>query len=229
MSEFARNATYNLLHGAKRGLLPTEEQQLFRALVAQRTIVIRLEKLRSRSPAQQTDLRQARERHLALRNQIVESNLPLAVSVARRCRARNVDFEDLVSIALEKMLLLVDSFDPERGYRFSTYACTAMFRALSRAGQTEMKKWGAKCQGEPTDDVLAREDAGSEVRDLIQGALETASLDDLEAFIIRMRFGLGDAEPKSLEELGLIVGLGKERVRQIQERALVKLRGVLRS
>lgn len=220
------SAFANLLEDAPRGMDPEEEIRLFRLLVEQRLLIAQLEAKTRRSRAENTALREARERHLAIRNLIIESNLPLAISAARRSRARNVDPEELASIMLEKLVDVVDHFDPERGFKFSTFACTAMHRAANRAGQVEARKWGGS--SEPTENDLAREpDDSEDLRDKVAVAMAAAELSDLEAFVVRMRFGLGEAEPKSLEELGLIIGLGRERIRQILVVSMGKLRTVL--
>ncbi len=170
-----------------------------------------------------------------MREQIAETNLALVLAMAKRTRMSEVDFADLVSEGNMALLRAVDKFDCERGFKFSTYACRAILKAFSRQGM-KLSKYRQRF---PTDfdpkleksnhldtkrsDFVS--DAASEVKRIV---LENqAALTDIERTVINHRFRLqGETEdkPMTLEQVGQIIGVTKERVRQIQNKALEKIR-----
>jgi RNA polymerase sigma factor (sigma-70 family) len=170
-----------------------------------------------------------------VREQIAETNLALVLAMAKRTRMSEVDFADLVSEGNMALLRAVDKFDAGRGYKFSTYACRAILKAFSRQGM-KLSKYRQRF---PTDfdPKLERsnyletkradfeKDAAEEVKRIV---LENrADLTDVERTVIEHRFGLesGDNEkPMTLEQVGQIIGVTKERVRQIQNKAMEKIR-----
>ncbi len=172
-----------------------------------------------------------------LREQIAETNLALVLAMAKRTRMSEVDFADLVSEGNMALLRAVDKFDCERGFKFSTYACRAILKAFSRQGM-KLSKYRQRF---PTDfdpklersnflDTKRSEfqtDAASEVKRIV---LENhADLTDIERTVIEHRFRLdqeepADEKPMTLEQVGQIIGVTKERVRQIQNKALEKIR-----
>ncbi|MEX2217699.1 MAG: sigma-70 family RNA polymerase sigma factor [Phycisphaerales bacterium] len=170
-----------------------------------------------------------------IREQIAETNLALVLAMAKRTRMSEVDFADLVSEGNMALLRAVDKFDAGRGYKFSTYACRAILKAFSRQGM-KLSKYRQRF---PTDfdPKLERsnfletkrntfeKDAAEEVKRIV---LENrADLTDVERTVIEHRFGLesGDGEkPMTLEQVGQIIGVTKERVRQIQNKAMEKIR-----
>jgi RNA polymerase primary sigma factor len=170
-----------------------------------------------------------------IREQIAETNLALVLAMAKRTRMSEVDFADLVSEGNMALLRAVDKFDAGRGYKFSTYACRAILKAFSRQGM-KLSKYRQRF---PTDfdPKLERsnfleikrdsfeKDAAEEVKRIV---LENrADLSDVERTVIEHRFGLetGDLEkPMTLEQVGQIIGVTKERVRQIQNKAMEKIR-----
>lgn len=171
-----------------------------------------------------------------LRVQIAETNLALVLAMAKRTRMSEVDFADLVSEGNMALLRAVDKFDCERGFKFSTYACRAILKAFSRQGM-KLSKYRQRF---PTDfdpkleksDYLDtkraefQSDAASEVKRIV---LENhCELSDIERTVIEHRFRLEepdpDAKPMTLEQVGQIIGVTKERVRQIQNKALEKIR-----
>lgn len=170
-----------------------------------------------------------------IREQIAETNLALVLAMAKRTRMSEVDFADLVSEGNMALLRAVDKFDAGRGYKFSTYACRAILKAFSRQGM-KLSKYRQRF---PTDfdPKLERSnfletkrstferDAADEVRRIVLG--NNADLTDVERTVIEHRFGLesGDLEkPMTLEQVGQIIGVTKERVRQIQNKAMEKIR-----
>lgn len=170
-----------------------------------------------------------------VREQIAETNLALVLAMAKRTRMSEVDFADLVSEGNMALLRAVDKFDAGRGYKFSTYACRAILKAFSRQGM-KLSKYRQRF---PTDfdPKLERsnyletkradfeKDAAEEVKRIV--AENRADLTDVERTVIEHRFGLetGDGEkPMTLEQVGQIIGVTKERVRQIQNKAMEKIR-----
>jgi RNA polymerase sigma factor (sigma-70 family) len=175
------------------------------------------------------------------RHQIARTNLALVLAMAKRTRMSDVDFGDLVSEGNMALLRAVDKFDAGRGFKFSTYACRAILKAFSRAG-VKLSKYRSLF---PTDfdPTLERsnymetrraeheDDCVDEVRRIIRQ--NAADLSDIEQEVIRHRFAIGDGpkrkdddEPKALtlEQVGRIIGVTKERVRQIQNKALEKIK-----
>ncbi len=158
--------------------------------------------------------------------------------MAKRVRGSDLDFADLISEGNMALLRAIDKFNISKGFKFSTYACRAILKAFSRHGvkHTQYKSMF------PTDfdpaleksDYARRkndeheEDCASEVRRIV--ARNDAELTDVEQAVIQHRFAIdaGDnAAPLTLEQVGKLVGLTKERVRQIQNKALAKLRRTL--
>ncbi|MEX0653626.1 MAG: sigma-70 family RNA polymerase sigma factor [Phycisphaeraceae bacterium] len=179
----------------------------------------------------------------AYRDQIAQTNLALVLAMAKRTRMSEVDFADLVSEGNMALLRAVDKFDVARGFKFSTYACRAILKAFSRSG-VKLSKYR---QMFPTDfdpkleksnymekKREAHEDeCVDELRQIIRN--NRAELSDIEQEVIQHRFaisrdsGKGEAEgnPLTLEQVGKIIGVTKERVRQIQNKALEKIRQTL--
>ncbi len=190
------------------------------------------------------DADQAREmlkwfrRAEALREQIANTNLALVLAMAKRSRMNEIDFADLISEGNMALLRAVDKFDAGRGFKFSTYACRAIIKAFSRQGI----KLSRHRQMFPTDfdpklersDFLQTKRAGHEddcVDEVGRIFLDNvAELSDIEKEVINHRFSLSeekkrvDQRPMTLEEVGRMIGVTKERVRQIQNKALDKLR-----
>jgi len=168
--------------------------------------------------------------------QIAETNLALVLAMAKRTRMSEVDFADLVSEGNMALLRAIDKFDVTRGFKFSTYACRAILKAFSRNGM-KLTKYR---QMFPTDFDPNMErsthvedkrqghedDCVDELRDIIRS--NRAELTDIEQEVIEHRFAIGkpqdEARPMTLEEVGRIIGVTKERVRQIQNKALDKIR-----
>ncbi len=178
----------------------------------------------------------------AYRDQIAQTNLALVLAMAKRTRVSEVDFSDLVSEGNMALLRAIDKFDVARGFKFSTYACRAILKAFSRIG-VKLTKYR---QLFPTDfdpkleksDFMQKKREGHEddcVDELRQIIKENrAELSDIEQEVIEHRFALGrrleqhpDAQPLTLEQVGKIIGVTKERVRQIQNKALEKIRTTL--
>ncbi|MFP4588904.1 MAG: RNA polymerase sigma factor RpoD/SigA [Candidatus Acetothermia bacterium] len=225
------------------------------------------------------------------REELAQHNLRLVVSIAKNYRNYGVDFEDLVQEGNAGLMKAVDRFDPEKGYKFSTYATwwirQAILKSLNNTGRTvripahmssllrdiknfeesflrdrgreptleevaegievpEDKIRLARMSNEGTSSLDKPLGEGQETNimsDLIEDerlsspeeeveedlfteklkCLLNQELTDREKQIIRLRYGLAGKE-KTLEETGEVFGISRERVRQIQERALDKLR-----
>jgi RNA polymerase primary sigma factor len=187
------------------------------------------------NPEQAQDALRWYRRSEQIREQIAETNLALVLAMAKRTRMSEVDFADLVSEGNMALLRAVDKFDAGRGYKFSTYACRAILKAFSRQGM-KLSKYRQRF---PTDfdPKLERsnfletkradfeKDAAEEVKRIVLD--NRADLTDVERTVIEHRFGLesGDQEkPMTLEQVGQIIGVTKERVRQIQNKAMEKIR-----
>ncbi|MEQ8844096.1 MAG: sigma-70 family RNA polymerase sigma factor [Phycisphaerales bacterium] len=171
-----------------------------------------------------------------MREQIAETNLALVLAMAKRTRMSEVDFADLVSEGNMALLRAIDKFDCSRGFKFSTYACRAILKAFSRHGM-KVSKYNQRFPTEfdpaleksgYVDDkrVEYQKDAASEVRRIVYE--NHADLTDIERTVIEHRFRLQSPEdaskPLTLEQVGQIIGVTKERVRQIQNKALAKIR-----
>ncbi|MFH0983800.1 MAG: sigma-70 family RNA polymerase sigma factor [Planctomycetota bacterium] len=180
--------------------------------------------------------------HRALdeRGLIAQTNLPLVMAMAKRTRLVSIDYNELISEGNMALLRSVDKFDCSRGYKFSTYACRAILKSFSRvAMRTSRYRGRFPIEFDPAierSDYLERKretieiDCVDELKEILLRNL--ADLNDIERTVIHARFALGapagaSAGPKTLEEVGLLIGVTKERVRQIQNKALRKIRAAL--
>jgi RNA polymerase primary sigma factor len=178
---------------------------------------------------------------IAARCEIVQANVPLVLAMAKRTRLGNIDYAELISEGNMALLRSVDKFDCGRGFKFSTYACRAILKSFSRvAMKTSRYRGRFPTEFDPSlekSDFLDLQRVGVEADcvDELRGILmqNSAELNDVEFKVIQARFALGQVTdevgggPKTLEQVGLLIGVTKERVRQIQNRALAKLRSKL--
>jgi RNA polymerase primary sigma factor len=225
----------------------------------------------------------------AAREQMIRANLRLVVNIARSYLNRGLTFMDLVEEGNLGLLRAVEGFEPEQGYRFSTYASwwikqairrslinkvktiripAYMVELIAKAKSTEEELKG-KLGRQPTIEEIAKkmklprqkiammrraastgaqtQSQGNETTLSLSELLEDErtpepeaalfseqqkqtihrlldSIDEREATVLRMRYGLGGAEPRTLKEIGEVLGLTRERVRQIENEAINKLK-----
>ena len=171
------------------------------------------------------------------RNEIVRQNLPLVLAMVKRTRVTGVDYSDLISEGNMALMRSVDKFDCARGYKFSTYACRSILKAFARvATRTARYRGYFPTEFDPT---LEKSDFVEKKRDIVENdcmselqamlASPSTPLSEVERDVIRARFAIGadEDDAKTLEQVGHMIGVTKERVRQIQNKALVKLRSLL--
>lgn len=180
-------------------------------------------------------------RILRTRGVIVRLNMPLVLAMAKRTKLTHIDFNEMISEGNMALLRSVEKFDCSRGYKFSTYSCRAILKAFSRVAMRASRYRGqfptefdpAMERSDYVDKrrIVVEEDCVDELKQIMLH--NRASLSEVECTVIRERFALGlpinDLEhaPKTLEQVGRIIGVTKERVRQIQNNALKKIRTTL--
>ncbi len=171
-----------------------------------------------------------------VREDIACCNMALVVAMARRTRVPNVDFPDLVSEGNMALLRSIEKFDVARGFKFSTYSCRAILKSFNRlATKTSRYRERFPVEFDPEFErsdwdqrrhEMQQENSVDVLREII--AANSAHLTDVEKTVIIERFaligGTDNGKMRTLAKVGAIVGLTNERVRQIQNHALGKLR-----
>jgi len=167
-----------------------------------------------------------------VKNKIVQANLRLVVSIAKRHSGPSDDFFGLISDGNMSLIRAVEKFDYSRGFKFSTYATWAIMKNFARSIPDEFKhrerfrtssdEVFTTHQDQRADNVL--QEIHQEMREQQLGKILHV-LDERERQIIVRRFGLDrDREARTLKEVGEELGVTKERIRQLEMRALDKLR-----
>lgn len=180
-------------------------------------------------------------RVLATRSVIVRINMPLVLAMAKRTRLSSIDFNEMISEGNMALLRSVEKFDCSRGFKFSTYSCRAILKSFSRVAMrasryrgkfpTEFDPAMERSDHVEKQRVQVEQDCVDELKQILLRNL--ACLSDVERTVINERFAIDqspvDANPgsKTLEQVGNIIGVTKERVRQIQNNALRKIRTAL--
>lgn len=167
-----------------------------------------------------------------VKNQIVQSNLRLVVSIAKRHATPLRDFFEIVSDGNVSLMRAVDKFDYSRGFKFSTYCSWAIIKNFARSIPEDRTRRDRYQTGrDEMIEALAVHNADEFDNDYLpalRGAIDTMldTLDERESQIIRERFGLDSEvrEPQTLEQIGKRFGVSKERIRQLEARAMQRLR-----
>ncbi len=188
------------------------------------------------------------ERAAHFRSLIADANLALVLAMIKRMGLVTMDFHDLISEGNLALLRAIDKFNVSKGFKFSTYACRAIIKALSRhTTKAHRRKQVFPVEFDPDfersnhakDQHASQETACvEELRRIIRD--NAAELTTLEQQVIAHRFALppqgmeagvddeeGPTKRLTLNQVGSLVGLTKERVRQIQNKAMAKLRDTL--
>ena len=213
-----------------------QEVHLFRKMNYLKYKASRLrEKLKATQPKSGPDGpdREAlRGESVATKNQIIRANLRLVVSIAKRHVGPTENFFELVSDGNMSLIRAVEKFDFARGNKFSTYASWAIMKNFARTipdenrrrdryrtSHSEMFSTTEDARSDQYEQETAQEQRESQVERILD------RLDEREQQIIISRFGLHRGqEPLTLKQVGAEMGVTKERIRQIEARALSKLR-----
>jgi len=169
-----------------------------------------------------------------IKNLLIRSNLRLVVSIAKKHVKPNSNFFEMVSDGNLSLIRAIEKFDYGKGFKFSTYASWAIMKNYARSIPAE-NTWHDRYRTgtdelflSSTDtrtDQFEQERINAQQRDALKHIL--SRLDERERSIIVSRFGLDQGgEPQTLEQLGGRFGVTKERIRQLETRALAKLRKI---
>ena len=170
---------------------------------------------------------------VCLRNEIVNANTRLVVSIVKKFASDSAQFDEMLSEGIQSLLNAVEKFDFDRGFRFSTYGTMAIRREIYRYIMRAERDRGRLSSGstehliderEPIDVYSPQErtQVGEHVAALM------SQLDERERFIVGARFGFFDLDRKAtFAHLGQQLGISKERARQLEMRAVEKLRRLL--
>jgi len=221
-------------------LTPGQERSLFRQY---NYLKFKASRLRERVDPLRVNEEQLRNLEAILaaadeaRGRIVRANLRLVVSIARRHIGRafgRAELFEIISDGNVSLLRAVEKFDYTRGYKFSTYASWAIMRNYARTIPETLYQGGRQHAG--NDDFLDtvpdqhEPDQDADERENLRKTLDRglAQLSERERAVIMRHFGLGDDEkPETLDEIGRRYGVTKERIRQIERKAMKKLREIL--
>ncbi len=169
-----------------------------------------------------------------VRQQIVRANLRLVVSIAKRHVGWSPNFQEVISDGNMSLMRAVEKFDFARGYKFSTYAHWAIMKNYARTipeshyhvrrfvtGQDELLETASAA----VEDRTSESDT-EHVRQMLAESMN--DLSERERAVVTNHYGLfGAGQPQTLEELGKRFGVTKERIRQIEKKAIAKIRRVL--
>lgn len=172
-------------------------------------------------------------RYHSIRQRLIDANLGLVYDLIGRSRFNLLDRDEMGSEGMMALLRAVDTFDPWRGFRFSTYACNAILRAFSRAALRDSRRRSlltVPFDPEFEKSTLA-DDRRVENRQLYVERLgdilrrNEAELTEVERQVLSKRFPADSEDDRmTLDRIGRQMRVSKERVRQIQLSALQKLR-----
>ena len=278
----------NAMHINEKYALINQTKRSIKKLEAETTLSI--EELTANSKK----LRAAEEAVRSAKNQLIQANLRLVVSIAKKYNNRGLDFKDIICEGNIGLIKAVDKFEYHRGYKFSTYATwwirQSITRAIADQGRTiripvhmiemmnkinkTIKELTNKNGFEPSIADVAKqmnlpedkirkvwrsaretisletpigEDEDSQLQDFVEDP-KTLSPEDYtarqnmaeiirelfhgltprEEKVIRMRFGIGETDSFTLDEIGKEFGVTRERIRQIEAKAVIKLKKMLK-
>ena len=172
-------------------------------------------------------------RALKVRAKLTKANLALVPAMAKRARVASVDFGELISEGYMAVLRSIEKFDVSRGYRFSTYACRAVLKSFHRHATKSGRYRKRFCiefdpSMERSDYAEQRhERQRTDCLDTLRRVLREnhAALSEVERTVITERFAIRtEGQPRTLAEVGRAVGLTTEGVRQVQKKAMDKIR-----
>jgi RNA polymerase sigma factor (sigma-70 family) len=168
-----------------------------------------------------------RRRVVHAKNQIVKANLRLVVSVARKHLRAGLSLMELISEGNLTLIRAVDSFDTHKGNRFSTYATFALMKGFARSVPEMLSRTHVTSGGDAILDTVAdgehsRIAAELANRDELRQLM--SRLESRERAVIDAHYGLNSGQPATYEQVGSRMGLSKQRVRQIEQSALAKMR-----
>ena len=175
-----------------------------------------------------SELEAYRDRADAIHRHLVEVFFKLAISVARSFSDPQTELDDLIGQACVTLIRSVELFDPHRGYRFSSYATRAIRTELGRFVTRQRKRAFVSLDSNDLICIHDQRSTESEQR-LRRRAISTldvmiGELEQREAHVVRSRFGLSDHPGCTLQSLADEYGVTRERVRQLERRAITKLR-----
>jgi RNA polymerase primary sigma factor len=177
-----------------------------------------------------TEIEALHRQALIVRDRIISANLRLVMSIAKAQAEGRLKFDELFSEGVPVLMRAVEKFDVERGFRFSTYAYTAVRRTLHQA-KADAHRHNRRQLTSVEPSVLDRMGDSADSTDflpesavpLVHELLER--LPPRENFVVRARFGmLPNQADCTLQEVGRLVGVSKERARQLLNRAFAHLR-----
>lgn len=214
-----------------------EEQYWFRKMNYLKFRAAKLqEKINPKRP-RQADLDELETLHdeaIEIKNFLIRSNLRLVVSIAKRHIKPSNNFFEMVSDGNMSLIRAIEKFDYTKGNKFSTYATWAIMKNFARSIPTEHKRLDRFRTGkeevfqhsmENRTSQFAEELTNRQQNRILLDILE--QLDNRERDIVKFRYGLGNVdEPLTLEQVGARFGVTKERIRQLESRALKKLRKI---
>tara|TARA_Y100000310_G_scaffold345321_1_gene463761 strand:- start:2371 stop:3405 length:1035 start_codon:yes stop_codon:yes gene_type:complete len=222
----------------KKELILTKEKEvlIFLQYNYSRFIVHKLQKKRSLRRSEKMRLLKWYKTSCKLRKTIIEANLGLCLAMAKKvAHGPDVTNSEIVSAGHLALLRSINKFDIGRGFKFSTYACRSILKEMYRVCQNAQKR-RIRFPVSHDEDFLTEKqanhqdlDAGFKLEDLRKILADNkAGLNKNERCVIHHRFPFNPyANRLTLVQIGRIIGLTKERVRQLQNKALDKLRKVL--